>query len=115
VRRLPEDVLHVGAHVDLLEHLVALVQHEVPNAAHLQRTFLCERLDAPGRADHHDRVLLAQLLAVLLDVDAPEKVGHLDRGHELGEALKLVADLVGQLARVAKHHRFHLGRLVALL
>jgi hypothetical protein len=94
VRRHLENLLHVGAHVELLQHLVALVQDKVAHAAELERALLAERLDAAGRADDDRRRVLLQLLLVLLDVDAAEEVGDLDAGHELGEARELVADLV---------------------
>ena len=57
---------------------------------------LVHLLDAARGADHHLGRLVLQLLAVLLDVDAAEEVGHLDGGHVGGEARELVADLHAQ-------------------
>jgi len=53
-------------------------------------------LDAAGCANHHLGRRVLQLLPVLLDVDATEEIGHLDRGHVGGEARELVADLYAQ-------------------
>ena len=57
--------------------------------------------DAARCADHNVGTVLLEDIFVLLDGQAAEEYGRLDRRHVLGEALVLLADLEGQFSRVA--------------
>mmetsp|Transcript_5810 Transcript_5810/g.12664 ORF Transcript_5810/g.12664 Transcript_5810/m.12664 type:complete len:340 (+) Transcript_5810:682-1701(+) len=108
-----EDLLHVLAHVELLEHLVALVEDEVLDVLgdevlvphHLQHT--------SRRADDNVRRFVLQDALVLSDRHATVEDGRLDVGQVSLETVELVVDLVGQLARVAEHKGANL-RLLGL-
>ena len=101
VGRGPEHLLHIPAHVQLLQHAVALVQHEVLHLVQLEVALLDQSQQPARRADDNvGRVVLEHLL-VGLDGHAPVDDLHLDGRHVLFEAAKLVENLIGQLARVA--------------
>lgn len=89
---------------ELIQHLVALVQHKVLDLCSIQLLVPRQREHSSGRADGNVRARL--LLAELLDVgrDGRSAVEHLgaDIGHELGEPQELVLDLEGELSRVAQ-------------
>jgi len=109
VRRLLEYGLHVLAHVELLQHLIALVQYEPLQVVQLQ-LLLLQQLQHPARRAHHYVGHLAlQQLAVLRDGDAAEEHLHLHVRQVLGEAEVLLADLIGQLAGVAEDEGVHLA------
>lgn len=89
---------------ELIQHLVALVQHKVLDLCSIQLLVPRQREHSPGRADGNVRARL--LLAELLDVgrdgrSAVEDLGA-DIGHELGEPQELVLDLEGELSGVAQ-------------
>mmetsp|Transcript_23195 Transcript_23195/g.59615 ORF Transcript_23195/g.59615 Transcript_23195/m.59615 type:complete len:401 (+) Transcript_23195:292-1494(+) len=106
VRRELEDVLHVLAHVELLEHLVALIEDEVLDLAEVEVLVARKRQHAPRRADEDVRRVRLEDLLVLGDGHATVEDARLDVGQVPGEPHKLVVDLEGQLARVAHHdHR----------
>ena len=98
---LAEDLLDVAAHVKGVEHLVALVEHKVLDALEVERLGADEAEDAARGADDDVRAVLLQGLLVLVDGHAAEEDGDLEVLHVLGEALVLLGDLEGQLARVA--------------
>jgi len=103
VRRHAEYFLHVPAHVELLQHAVALVQNEVLDAGQNQRLLPAQRQYPPGRPHDNVRLVVGQNLPVVLDVDAAVEHRRLDRRQVLGEPFVLVGDLEGQLAGVAQH------------
>ena len=74
-----EDLLDVGAHLDVVEHLVALVDHKVAQRPELEVALLGQLLDAARRAD--DDVWRGGPLEdvlVLLDREPAEEVGDAD-------------------------------------
>lgn len=113
VRRRLEDALDVAAHVELLEHLVALVEHELLQLRDVEHLLVDERQDAAGRADDDVRLVVLERLDVLVDVDAAVEDGGAHLRQVLLEAVELVADLEGELARVAHDERLHAVVLVA--
>ena len=88
-----EQGLHVRPHLDVVQHLVALVDDKVAHAAQLEIALLGQLLEAAGRADDDVRGVVFQHVLVLLDGQAAKEVGDLDARHVDGEALELVADL----------------------
>ncbi|GIX64986.1 membrane transporter protein, putative [Babesia caballi] len=88
-----EDGLDVGAHVELLKALVALVEHKVPNALHAEVLAANESEQAAGGADQNRNVARDGNAAV------DDLAAH--AGHVLGETVELVLDLVRELAGVA--------------
>ena len=102
VRRVLEDLLHVLAHVELLEHLVALVEDEVLDVRRDEVAVADQLEHAAGRA-HDDvrRLRLEDALVLRGGHAAVEDLG-LHVGQVAREALELVGDLVGELARVAQ-------------
>lgn len=113
VRRRLEDALDVAAHVELLEHLVALVEHKLLELGDVEVLLVDERQHAAGRADDDVRLVVLERRDVLLDADAAVEDGGAHLRQVLLEAVKLVADLERELARVAHHQRLHAAVLVA--
>mmetsp|Transcript_31688 Transcript_31688/g.41967 ORF Transcript_31688/g.41967 Transcript_31688/m.41967 type:complete len:262 (+) Transcript_31688:628-1413(+) len=99
--RLEEDVLHRRAHVNLLEHLVTLVEDKVLDLVKLKVSALGEVLDAARSANDNVRAVFRKKSNVLLDGNAAKENDRLDVREVLAEALILVGDLVGELAGVA--------------
>lgn len=93
---------------ELLKHLVTLVQNKVLDVLQVEGFVAHQREDSARRPDHDVRAALLQDVLVLLDGHATEEHGHLDRGHVLGEALVLLADLKSQLTRVTHDQHRHL-------
>jgi hypothetical protein len=75
VRRRPEDLLDVLAHVERLEEAVALVHHEVLQLAEVQVLRADERLEPTGRAD--DDVRRRLLEGLLVGADRNTSVEHI--------------------------------------
>ena len=96
---------------ELLEHLVALVEDKVLDALGDQLLVPHELRDAARRAHDDVRRLRLEDPLVLGDGDAAVEDLGLGVGEVAGEALELVGDLVGELARVAEHQRAHLRLL----
>jgi len=114
-----EDGLNVVAHVckvlaeagqsrrfvltGLVQHLVALIEDEVLQVGKAEMPIADEGVDTTGSTDDDVRVsvLVAKELDVLLNGSSSVEDTNLDVRQELGEAVVLVADLVGQLASVA--------------
>ena len=94
---------------ELLQHLVALVQDKVLDVLQDQGLPADQGQRAARRPDHNVGAVLLQHLLVLLDGHAAEEHGRSHRGHVLGEALVLLADLEGQLPRVAHDQNGDLG------
>mmetsp|Transcript_714 Transcript_714/g.2019 ORF Transcript_714/g.2019 Transcript_714/m.2019 type:complete len:260 (+) Transcript_714:587-1366(+) len=111
MRSAQEDLLHIPSHVKRLQHLVTLVNDEVLDLVDLEGAFGDESLQPAGGA-HHDvgRVGLEQL-AVLGDGDTAVEDTNLDAIQVLAEAVVLLGDLEGQLARVADHQHAGLAIL----
>mmetsp|Transcript_32415 Transcript_32415/g.81591 ORF Transcript_32415/g.81591 Transcript_32415/m.81591 type:complete len:218 (-) Transcript_32415:273-926(-) len=104
-----EDLLHVAAHVELLKHLVTLVQDEVTALLQADVAVAGKRLESPRGGHNHVGGLLLELLLLLLEVHTTEHHHDMHVGQVRGEALELVADLVRQLARVAQNQGAHLS------
>jgi hypothetical protein len=98
-----EDLLHVTAHVELLEHLVALVQDKVLDVLGDEVLVAHELQDAARRAHDDVRALGLQDALVLGHGHAAVEDLDLHVGQVAAEALKLVVDLECKLARVAQH------------
>lgn len=77
---------------------------------------LDQRQNATGRANDDVRIDSLQRFLVLLDRHSAKEHSHLGGGHVLAEALVLLGDLEGQLARVAhdEHVNVVFGRLQLL-
>ena len=101
VGRLSEDLLNVAAHVQSVQHFVALVQDKVLDALEVEGLGADEAEDAARGADHDVRAVLLQGLLVLVDGHTAEEDGDLQVLHVLGETLVLLRDLEGQLTGVA--------------
>mmetsp|Transcript_36516 Transcript_36516/g.72731 ORF Transcript_36516/g.72731 Transcript_36516/m.72731 type:complete len:361 (-) Transcript_36516:1523-2605(-) len=97
-----EDLLHVPAHVERLEHLVALVKDEVLDGGGLELLLAHQLQHASGCAHDDVGALGLEDALVLIDGHAAEEDFGLHVGQVAREALKLVADLVGELAGVAE-------------
>lgn len=106
-----EDLLNVLPHADLVEEAIALVQHENLQVVHGDVAALGQREDSSWGANHN--VWRVQSLEHLdLAVHGLTTVDHLraEFVHELGEALKLVLDLISEFSRVAQDEgTAHLG------
>lgn len=87
----------------LVKHLVALVQDKVLQIGKTEVLVANKGVDATGCSDNDVgvRVLVAKELNVLLYGGSSVEDTDLDVGQELGKAVVLVADLVGQLTGVA--------------
>lgn len=90
-------------HTRLIQHLVTLVENKVLQVGETEVPVTHERVDTTGCADDDVRVgvLVAKKLDVLLDWSSSVKDTNLNIRQELGEAVVLVPDLVGQLTGVA--------------
>ena len=88
---------------DLVQHLVALIQHESLNAAKSQLLLADQSIETARRSNNDVgmSLLVLQHLFVLLDIGAAVENRRLHFRHILAEALVLISDLEGQLAGVA--------------
>ena len=87
----------------LVQHLVAFIKDEDANATKAQGLVSDESLETT-RGSHDDvgaSILILQDLHVGLDGSTTVKDASGDLGHVLAESIVLIANLVGQLARVA--------------
>jgi hypothetical protein len=92
----------------LVEHLVALIEHEDANASKSKGLVTDKSLETTGSTDNDVRagVLVLQSLHVGLDGGTTEEDASLDVGHVLAESVVLIANLVGQFTSVAHdNHR----------
>mmetsp|Transcript_110391 Transcript_110391/g.216445 ORF Transcript_110391/g.216445 Transcript_110391/m.216445 type:complete len:296 (-) Transcript_110391:322-1209(-) len=103
LRRADEDLLDVLPHVQLVQALVALVQHKVRELVQLQILLPEEPQHTSGRADEDVRATLLQHFPVLLDRHTAVDDSGLDLSEVLREAVELMLDLVCQFAGVADH------------
>jgi len=87
----------------LVQHLVALVQHETLEVAQIQFLLSDKSVQTAGRSDNNIGIvlLIAKELNVLLDRRSSVENGGLHVRQVLAEPSILVFDLVGKLARVA--------------
>mmetsp|Transcript_39396 Transcript_39396/g.51560 ORF Transcript_39396/g.51560 Transcript_39396/m.51560 type:complete len:390 (+) Transcript_39396:638-1807(+) len=96
-----EDLLDVAAHVDILEHLIALVENEHLQVVQVQGLVLGQVQDtAWGAHDDVGSVGALQQLLLLLKGLATEDAFSLNVWHELGETREFALDLVGKLTGV---------------
>lgn len=88
---------------NLVEHLVALVEHEDAHTSQAQVLVPDEGLQTTRGADNdvRVRVLVLEDLGILGDGSTTVEDTRLDVGHVLAEAAVLVLDLEGQLTSVA--------------
>ena len=77
VWRLSEDFLDVAAHVQSVQHFVALVEDKVLDALEVEGLGADQSEDAAGGADDNARAVLLQRLLVLVNGHAAEEDGHL--------------------------------------
>lgn len=100
-----EDLLHVSSHINLVEHLVTLVNNESLDVAETEVLVSDEGMKSTGSGDNHVRrgLLVLDQLNVLLDGGSSVENGGLDVGQVLGESGVLVHDLVGQLSGVTEN------------
>merc|ERR1712227_263301 len=109
IRSGAEDLLNISSHVQLLQHLVTLVQNKVFQILQTQLLTLDQGEDAARSSNNNVRTVVLQHLLVLGDGHASEENSNLDGGHEL-------ADLEGELPGVAhdQHRDLTNQRLVLL-
>merc|ERR1719273_1574075 len=105
----PEDLLHVPPHVQLLQHLVTLVQHEMLQVLQWELLALDEGQNPAGSSNNNMRTVALENLLVLRDRHPSEKHSNLDVGQKLGESLVLLTDLEGQLSGVTHHQHRNLS------
>jgi len=98
-----ENLLDVTAHVDLVEHLVTLVEDEARHAAQAELLVAnqCVQSTRGRNNDVRVGVLVAEHLLVLLDVGTTVEDSGSDLRHVLAEALVLISNLERQLTGVA--------------
>jgi hypothetical protein len=101
-----EHILDIGAHVRLVEHLVAFIKNENADTAKSEGLVADESLKTSGGTDNDvgASVLVLQGLHVGLDGSTTVEDASLDVGHVLAETVVLVANLVGELTSVAHDH-----------
>merc|ERR1719507_2643923 len=108
-----ENLLHVASHVQLLKHLVTLIQDKVLQI--LQRKLLgSDQSQNPARgAGHNVGAVVLQHLLVLGNGKSSEEHTNLDCREELAEPLIFLADLERQLPGVAhdQHRDLSINRL----
>jgi len=87
----------------LVEHLVTLIENKVLEVSKTEMPVTHESVDTTRRSDDNVRVsiLVTKELDILLHGCASVEHTNPNIGQELGEAVVLVADLVGQLTGVA--------------
>lgn len=111
MRRSAENVLHITTHIDLLQHLVALIQNKVLHAASLQALVTNESVHATRRA-HDDMRALGLILEdrlVVGDRGTAIENGGAHARHVLGEPSVFIPDLVGQFTRVTQDDHAHVS------
>mmetsp|Transcript_72532 Transcript_72532/g.204544 ORF Transcript_72532/g.204544 Transcript_72532/m.204544 type:complete len:203 (-) Transcript_72532:224-832(-) len=107
LRSLHEDLLDVLAHVQLVQALVALVEHELGQFVKLEVLLPTEAKHTAGCSDQDVGAAILEHLLVLDDGHTTVEDAGLDVGEVLREAVELVFDLVGKLAGVADHEGLH--------
>merc|ERR1719273_1139728 len=105
----PEDLLDVPPHVQLLQHLVTLVQHEMFQVFQWELFALDEGEDPAWSSHNNMRTVALQNLLILRDRHPSKKHSNLDVGEKLGEPLVLLTDLEGQLSGVTHHQHRNLS------
>lgn len=97
-----EDLLHLGSHVRLIKHLVALVENEHLQVVEIEGLGVDEGEDATGRTNY-DVGRLRTLENLLIVLHGHTTVEHLSDNvrQVLGETSNLVLDLEGKLTSVA--------------
>lgn len=100
-----EDLLNVTAHVELLEHLVALVENKVLDRVRLELAIADEGKGTTRSSNDNVRALflVRQNLAVGGDGCSTVEDGSANVCHVLAETDKLVTDLVGEFTSVAEN------------
>jgi len=98
-----EDFLDVAAHVDLVEHLVALVENEDTDAAQTKVLVTNQRIQPAGSTNDNVgvSVLILENLSILGDGSTAVEDPSFDLRHVLAKAGVLVADLKSELTSVA--------------
>ena len=100
VRSGSEDLLDVPPHVQLLQHLVTLVQDEMLQVLQWKLLALDESENSSRSSHDNMRAVVLQNLLVLSYGHSSEENSDLDIGQKLGEPLVLLADLEGELPGV---------------
>ena len=103
-----EDFLDIGSHVDLLQHLVALVEHKVLDMLQVESASSGQCQDTSRSTDNNVRAILFDRLLVLLDANATKENSNLYSRHVFTKALVFLTDLKGQLSGVAHDQDGHL-------
>jgi len=110
-----EDLLHVAAHVNLVEHLVTLIEHEALDVAQAEVLVAHKGVQTTGSGDNDVRVglLVLENVDVVLNGSATVEDRGLDVGQVLAETGVLILDLESQLAGVAhdQHRALAVDRL----
>mmetsp|Transcript_28086 Transcript_28086/g.68097 ORF Transcript_28086/g.68097 Transcript_28086/m.68097 type:complete len:241 (-) Transcript_28086:832-1554(-) len=102
VRCRLEDLLHILAHVELFQHLIALIENEVLDTLRVQIFVAAQLQHTAGRSDDDVGRLGLEDALVLGDGHATIEHFRLNVRQVSAEPLKLVGDLIGELASVAK-------------
>merc|ERR1712071_189506 len=102
VRRISENILDIASHVQLLEHLVTLVEHKMLDVLQAELAPADQRQHTARGTDDHVWRVVSEHFAVLLDRHAAEEDANLDAGEVLAETLVFFGDLESELACVAE-------------
>lgn len=98
-----EDGLNVATHLELLEHLIALIQNEALQAIQLQLLLVHQLKDTTWGTNNNVWSLSLEQLAMLGNWDTTEEHLDLDLWQVLGETKELLANLISQLTSVAEN------------
>jgi len=98
-----ENLLNIAAHVNLVQHLITLIEDESLDVAEAKLLVSNQSVQTARSSDDDVwmGLLVGQELNVLLHWGTAVKDSGLDIGHVLAESGVLVLDLVGQLTGVA--------------
>jgi hypothetical protein len=103
VGRLAKDLLNIAAHIELREHLIALIEHKMLDLVEHHPPSANDEIDHAARgADNDVGAVVLQKLTVLRNGDASVKYGTLDVLEVLGKPLVLVVNLKCELTGVAQ-------------
>ena len=118
MRRSAENLLYITTHVQVVQDLIALINHEVLHIASLKRLVTHETIHTARCSDKDVGTFrfVCEHGLVLLDRGTAIDDGCTNLGHVFCETRILVADLVCKLARVTqhKHRHFSIHRLQLL-
>mmetsp|Transcript_24253 Transcript_24253/g.41165 ORF Transcript_24253/g.41165 Transcript_24253/m.41165 type:complete len:283 (-) Transcript_24253:275-1123(-) len=102
-----ENRLHVLAHTELGQHVIALVKNEVLHLGEVQVLSVGKIKDATRGTNNNVRLVVSKGLNVLLNVDTSVEDAGLNILQVLGESLIFSLNLVRQFTGVCEHQHMH--------